>query len=418
MAAALSKSFEFWVCSRRNSKSLASSSSQDFRLSSTRSSLYIQVKFLSLRSPLPKSVAQSGNRRIPDQICSVDEGKNGDGLFATIASSAKRGKWEEGKRCDELILQQDITIRKGSVNVAPMENVGQFQDKGNTPRNILEEIVWNKEAEVTEFKQKLPLKDINEALPTAPPARDFREALKRRAEETNLPALIAEVKKASPSKGVIQPNFDPVRIARSYERGGAACISVLTDSKYFEGSFENLRAIRAAGIKCPLLCKEFIIDAWQIHFARLNGADAVLLVAAVLPDQDLWHMSEICKSLGMVALVEVHNTRELDRVMRIEGIQLIGINNRDLETFKVDINNTMQLLQGEQGERIRRLGIMVVGESGMHSPEDIALVQAAGVCAVLVGESLVRQHAPAEGIAGLFGKDISKKPNEDISLQV
>ncbi|KAI5068609.1 hypothetical protein GOP47_0016954 [Adiantum capillus-veneris] len=319
--------------------------------------------------------------------------------------------WQERKKEEEMVSNQGITIRRRPPTGPPQHHVGPFefriQNEGNTPRNKLEEIIWNKDVEVAQMKERHPLLSILQALPNAPPSRDFIGALRRRAAETNVPALIAEVKKASPSRGVIQPNFDPVRIAQAYEDGGAACISVLTDHKYFQGDFEYLKRVRNAGVQCPLLCKEFIIDAWQLYFARLHGADAVLLIAAVLPDQDLRYMSKICKKLGIAALVEVHNARELNRVLGIDGIDLIGINNRDLETFQVDINNTVELLKGERGHTVLERNILVVGESGLFTPEDIALLQNAGVKAVLVGESLVKQDDPAAGIAGLFGKDIS-----------
>ncbi|KAK1561166.1 hypothetical protein Q3G72_035109 [Acer saccharum] len=201
--------------------------------------------------------------------------------------------------------------------------------------------------------------------------------------------------------------LENVEIAQAYEKGGAACLSVLTDEKYFKGSFENLEAIRNAGVKCPLLCKEFIVDAWQIYYARTKGADAILLIAAVLPDLDIKYMIKICKMLGLATLVEVHNEREMDRVLGIEGVELIGINNRSLETFEVDISNTKKLLEGERGQMIREKDIIVVGESGLFTPDDIAYVQEAGVKAVLVGESIVKQSDPGKGIAGLFGKDIS-----------
>jgi len=180
---------------------------------------------------------------------------------------------------------------------------------------------------------------------------------------------------------------------------------------FFKGSFENLELIRNAGVKCPLLCKEFVVDAWQIYNARAKGADAILLIAAVLPDLDIKYMTKICKILGLATLVEVHNEREIDRVLEIEGIELIGINNRNLETFEVDISITKRLIEGERGQRIRDKGIMVVGESGLFTPDDIAFVQEAGVRAVLVGESIVKQSDPGKGIAGLFGKDISLSPN-------
>lgn len=330
--------------------------------------------------------------------------------------------WQERKKEEATLASQGINIRRRPPTGPPRHYVGPFEFKleneGNTPRNKLEEIIWNKHVEVEQLKERRPLTTILKALPSVDPPKDFVGTLQKRAAETGVPALIAEVKKASPSKGVIQPNFDPVRIAKAYEEGGAACISVLTDSKYFQGDFNYLKAVRAAGVQCPLLCKEFIIDAWQLYFARLHGADAVLLIAAVLPDQDIRYMSKICKKLGLAVLVEVHNTRELDRVLAIADIHLIGINNRDLETFKVDISNTAKLLKGERGEQIRERNILVVGESGLFSPSDIAIVQNGGVHAVLVGESLVKQDNPAAGITALFGKDISLSKQKQAELPV
>ncbi|GBG71851.1 hypothetical protein CBR_g10789 [Chara braunii] len=258
------------------------------------------------------------------------------------------------------------------------------------------------------MKERFPLVTLRKGLNNAAPARDFIGTLRERQQETGLPALIAEVKKASPSRGVLRENFDPVQIAQSYEKGGAACLSVLTDSKYFQGSFENLKLIRDSGVQCPLLCKEFIVDAYQIFFARLKGADAILLIAAVLPDQDLEYYIKIAKSLGMAALVEVHTEEEMDRVLALGGVELIGINNRDLGTFVVDIQNTAYLLSGERGQKIKEKGLLVVGESGLFTPDDIHFVQDAGVGAVLVGESLVKQSDPAAAITGLYGRDISR----------
>nr|CAD1825326.1 unnamed protein product [Ananas comosus var. bracteatus] len=270
------------------------------------------------------------------------------------------------------------------------------EERGEHPTNILEKIIWDKDVEVQQIKERKPLSVLKKALEEAPPARDFIGALKASYNWTGMPALIAEVKKASPSKGVLREDFDPV-----------TCLSVLTDEKYFQGSFENLEAIRKAGVKCPLLCKEFIIDAWQIYYARCKGADAILLIAAVLPDLDIKYLTKICGMLGLAALVEVHDEREMDRVLGIDGIQLIGINNRNLETFEVDISNTKRLLEGERGRIIAERDIIVVGESGLFTPEDVSYVQNAGVKAVLVGESLIKQEDPGKAIAGLFGKDIS-----------
>nr|DAD48101.1 TPA_asm: hypothetical protein HUJ06_018038 [Nelumbo nucifera] len=302
------------------------------------------------------------------------------------ANALEIKEWEAGRLIDEIASSQGIRIRRRPPTGPPMHYVGPFefrlQNEGNTPRNILEEIIWNKDIEVSELKERKPLSLLKKSLENAPPVRDFVGALKASHMRTDLPALIAEVKKASPSRGILREDFDPIQIAEAYEKGGAACLSVLTDEKYFQGSFENLEAIRNSGVKCPLLCKEFIIDAWQIYYARTKGADAVLLIAAVLPDLDISYMTKICKILGLAALVEVHNEREMDRVLGIDGVELIGINNRDLETFEVDISNTKKLLEGERGKLIRQKDIIVVGESGLFTPADIAYVQEAGVKAV------------------------------------
>ncbi|KAJ1271422.1 hypothetical protein BS78_06G127400 [Paspalum vaginatum] len=304
-----------------------------------------------------------------------------------------------------------IRIRRRPVTGPAVHYVGPFQfrleNEGNTPRNILERIVWDKDAQVSQMKERRPLYMLKGPLEAAPPARDFVGALKASYDRTGLPALIAEVKKASPSRGVLREDFNPVHIAQAYEKNGAACLSVLTDEKYFQGSFDNLVAIRNAGVQCPLLCKEFIVDAWQLYYARSKGADAVLLIAAVLPDRDINYMLKICKILGMAALVEVHDEREMDRVLAIDGVQLIGINNRNLETFEVDISNTKKLLEGERGQIIAQKDVIIVGESGLFTPDHISFVQNAGVKAVLVGESLIKQEDPGKAIAGLFGKDIS-----------
>ncbi|KAJ4827256.1 hypothetical protein Tsubulata_028888 [Turnera subulata] len=320
-------------------------------------------------------------------------------------------EWEVGMLQEEVAASQGIRIRRRPPSGPPLHYVGplefRIQNEGNTPRNILEEIVWYKDTEVSKFKEKKPLASLTRFLDSAPPTRDFIGALRAAHLRTGFPGLIAEVKKASPSRGVLRENFDPVEIARAYERGGAACLSVLTDEKFFQGSFDNLALIRNAGVKCPLLCKEFVVDAWQIYYARLKGADAILLIAAVLPDLDIKYMIKICKMLGLTALVEVHDENEMDRVLGIDGIELVGINNRNLETFEVDISNTRKLLEGERGQLIRDKDILVVGESGLFTPDDIAYVQEAGVKAVLVGESIVKQSDPGKGITGLFGKDIS-----------
>lgn len=328
-----------------------------------------------------------------------------------VKDELKIKEWEVGMFHNEVAAAQGIKIRRRPPTGPPKHYVGPFEfrleNEGNTPRNILEEIIWHKDTEVARWREKKPLPSLLKDLQKAPPVRDFVGALRAANERTGLPGLIAEVKKASPSRGVLREDFDPVEIAQAYESGGAACLSVLADEKYFQGSYENMAAIRNAGVQCPLLCKEFIVDAWQIYYARSKGADAILLIAAVLPDLDIGYMIKICKKLKMATLVEVHDEKEMDRVLGIEGVQFIGINNRNLETFEVDTSNTKKLLEGKRGEVIRERDIIVVGESGLFNPDDIAYVQKAGVKAILVGESIVKQSDPKKGIAQLFGRDIS-----------
>ncbi|MFM2060522.1 MAG: hypothetical protein RLZZ507_192 [Cyanobacteriota bacterium] len=267
------------------------------------------------------------------------------------------------------------------------------------PNHILEEIVWQKEIEVEQMREKLPLPELQKKALTAPPTRDFIAALRQGKTK---PALIAEVKKASPSKGVLRADFDPVEIAKAYQDGGASCLSVLTDTKFFQGSFENLSLVRAA-VDLPLLCKEFIIYPYQMYLARINGADAVLLIAAILSDQDLQYFVKIANKLNMAALIEVHSLEELDRVLSLDGVSLVGINNRNLADFSVDLQTTCQLLK-DRGSQLQAKNILVVSESGIHHPEDLSVVETAGATAVLIGESLVKQPDPKLAITNLFGK--------------
>ncbi len=268
---------------------------------------------------------------------------------------------------------------------------------GAEPNNILEEIVWYKEDEINRLREKLPLVELQQQALKAAPSRDFVGAL--RQAKTN-PALIAEVKKASPSKGVIRADFDPVEIAKSYQKGGAACLSVLTDEKFFQGSFSYLTQIRAV-VELPLLCKDFILYPYQMYLARVRGADAVLLIAAILTDQDLQYFVKIAKALKMSALIEVHTAQELDRVLAIDGVELVGINNRNLGDFSVDLQTTCSIL-AEKGEQLQQRNILAVSESGLHQPADLALVAQAGAKAVLIGESLVKQPEIENAIAQLF----------------
>lgn len=270
------------------------------------------------------------------------------------------------------------------------------------PRHILEEIVWYKEQEVAQMRANLPLVELHQQVKDARGAENFLLALQK---NPNRPSLIAEVKKASPSKGVIRSDFDPVEIAQAYERGGATCLSVLTDQKFFQGSFDNLRAIRQK-VSLPLLCKEFIIDPYQIYLARTAGADAVLLIAAVLSDQKLQEFLQIIHSLGMTALVEVHTLAELDRVLELQDVRLVGINNRNLEDFTVDLGITQKLI-AQRREKLSAQSITLVSESGLYTYTDLSLVAKAGVHAVLVGESLVKQPDIEQAVRTLLNIEVA-----------
>jgi indole-3-glycerol phosphate synthase len=293
-----------------------------------------------------------------------------------------------------------MQIRRRNPN--PQVNTGEvvYQTKipNSQPNNILEEIVWYKEVEVERMRDRLPLQKLREQVKDVAPPKDFLAAL--RNSKTN-PALIAEVKKASPSKGVIRADFNPVAIAKAYERGGASCLSVLTDEKFFQGSFDNLSLVRQE-VNLPLLCKEFIIYPYQIFFARAKGADAVLLIAAVLPDKDLNYFVKITKALGMTPLIEVHTLQELDRVLAIEGVELIGINNRNLEDFSVNLQTTSDILSARQ-EILQERNILIVSESGLHTAADLNTVKEAGAKAVLIGESLVKQDDVEQAVVDLLG---------------
>ncbi|MGF1937938.1 MAG: indole-3-glycerol phosphate synthase TrpC [Nostoc sp. ChiQUE02] len=269
-----------------------------------------------------------------------------------------------------------------------------------TSRHILEEIVLHKRQEVAQMQQEFPLASLQQQLITAPTIRNFLAALQQ---NPNQPSLIAEVKKASPSRGIIRADFDPVAIAQAYERVGAACLSVLTDHKFFQGSFDNLRNVRSH-VALPLLCKEFIIDPYQIYLARTAGADAVLLIAAILSDQELQNFLKVIHDLGMNTLVEVHTLAELDRVLKLDDLHLVGINNRNLEDFTVDLGITQQLLAQRQ-QYLQSLDITVVSESGLHTPADLSLVAEAGVRAVLVGESLVKQSDIEQAVRSLLSAE-------------
>ncbi|MFM7640305.1 MAG: indole-3-glycerol phosphate synthase TrpC [Cyanobium sp.] len=266
------------------------------------------------------------------------------------------------------------------------------------PRHILEQIVWEKDREIAAARERVSLDQLRSQVAKLPPTRDFVAALKASCRK---PAVIAEVKKASPSKGVIREDFDPVAIATGYAAGGASCLSVLTDKTFFQGGFEVLVAVREA-VDLPLLCKEFILSPYQLYQARAAGADAALLIAAILDDQDLGYLLKVAGSLGLAALVEVHDADELERVLRVPGVRMIGINNRDLSTFHTDLATTERLMT-HFGTQIRASGALLVSESGLFNRDDLDRVVSAGADAVLVGEALMRQPDVTAALEALMG---------------
>ena len=266
------------------------------------------------------------------------------------------------------------------------------------PRNILEKIVWEKDREVASARDRVSLDQLKKQVAELPATRDFLAALKASCRK---PAVIAEVKKASPSKGVIREDFDPVAIAQGYAAGGASCLSVLTDKQFFQGGFEVLVQVRQV-VELPLLCKDFILSPYQLFQARAAGADAALLIAAILTDADMAYLLKVAQALGLTVLVEVHDAAELERVLALDGVQLIGINNRNLATFDTDLATTEQLAE-RYGEQIRAKGCLLVSESGLFSRDDLDRVQSAGADAVLVGESLMRQPDVTTALESLIG---------------
>jgi indole-3-glycerol phosphate synthase len=293
-----------------------------------------------------------------------------------------------------------MQIRRIQPNPAIAVEMLRYQVKvpDGEPRNILEKIVWHKEAEVERLRETTPLVQLQQQVREMPAPKDFLAAL--RQPPAPKPALIAEVKKASPSKGIIRADFDPVAIAQTYEASGAACLSILTDQEFFQGSFDYLAQVRQA-VDVPLLCKEFVLYPYQIYLARSRGADAILLIAAILKDADLQYFLKIINALGMTALIEVHTLEELDRVLALDGVQLVGINNRNLETFEVTLETTTSLLE-QRGSAMQERDILVVSESGLGTRSDLDRVMAAGASAVLVGESLMRQADVAQAVTTLL----------------
>jgi len=256
---------------------------------------------------------------------------------------------------------------------------------------ILDDIVEVKRREVAERKKTTPLAALEGTIKGMPPTRDFRKSL-----DGGGCAIIAEVKRRSPSRGALRKEFDPAGIALEYERHGAAAVSVLTDETFFGGSSGDLSAVRNA-VSLPVLRKEFIIDPWQIHETRVIGADALLLIAAVLTERELREYRELASSLGMASLVEIHDRGELEKALRT-GAEIIGINNRDLRTFATDIRTSLDLAPLIPADRL------VVSESGIRTRGEIEILTQAGIRAFLIGETLMTAPEIGNTLKGLLGK--------------
>ena len=260
--------------------------------------------------------------------------------------------------------------------------------------DILKQIVAVKHEEVAAAKEKKSLEAMREDALSRVLTRDFEGALRARI-AAGQAAVIAEVKKASPSKGVLRPDFIPADIAQSYAEHGAACLSVLTDRQFFQGSPDYLKQARAS-CDLPVLRKDFMVDPYQVYESRAMGADCILLIAACLDDARMAQLEAIARSLGMAVLVEVHDGEELQRALKLKT-RLVGINNRNLRTFEVSLDTTLGLLKDVPADRL------LVTESGILQRADVQKMRAAGVHAFLVGEAFMRSPEPGEALAALFG---------------
>jgi indole-3-glycerol phosphate synthase len=259
--------------------------------------------------------------------------------------------------------------------------------------DILQRILETKRAEVRATQSAVPLAEMQRRALAAPPARDFVGALRAKI-ASGRPAVIAESKRASPSKGLLRESYDPAAIARSYERGGAACLSVLTDREYFQGAPEHLVAARDA-CALPVLRKDFMLDAYQVAEARAMGADCILLIAAALELRLMQELENAARELGMAVLVEVHDGAELERALQLRT-PLVGINNRDLRTFETRLDTTLELRARVPADRV------LVAESGIATREDVQMLARHGIHAFLVGEALVRARDPGTALAKLL----------------
>jgi len=259
--------------------------------------------------------------------------------------------------------------------------------------DILKKILARKREEIAERSATVSIDALKQQIETASPVRDFADAMRAKL-DAGESAVIAEIKKASPSKGVLRENFRPAEIAASYEKGGAACLSVLTDRDFFQGSEAYLQQARAA-CSLPVIRKDFIIDEYQVYEARAIDADCILLIVAALDDAQLITLSNLAEQLGMAVLVEVHDAAELERA-KVLKTPLFGVNNRNLKTFEVSLQNTIDLLAAMPD------GCIVITESGIHAREDVMLMRSKRVNSFLVGEAFMRCEEPGGRLAELF----------------
>ena len=262
----------------------------------------------------------------------------------------------------------------------------------DTP-TILKKILARKHEEIAERSAQVSIPQLIEKAKTASAPRGFAAAIAAKI-AAGQSGVIAEIKKASPSKGVIREDFDPAAIAQSYEKGGACCLSVLTDVDFFQGADEYLQMARSAST-LPVIRKDFIIDEYQIYEARAMSADCILLIVSALSEEQLKQLHEVARSLGMDVLIEVHDEAELDIALKLDN-PMVGINNRNLHSFEVSLENTYQLLSKIPDDKI------VITESGIHSPADVAAMRQHNVNAFLVGEAFMRSEEPGERLAEMF----------------
>ncbi len=262
----------------------------------------------------------------------------------------------------------------------------------DTP-DILSRIVKQKHQDLIRRAQSKSISALSAEVVGLPATRGFGQALRASVAASN-PAVIAEIKKASPSKGVIRQDFDPVAIARSYSKHGATCLSVLTDVEFFQGSDDYLREVRKS-VDLPIIRKDFMIDPYQVYEARVLGADCILLIVAILGDTTLHELATLAAELSLDVLVEVHTPEELDRALAL-GLDIVGINNRNLKTFETSLDTTLDML-GDIPD-----GVLVVTESGIHDRDDVQLMRAQGVNSFLVGEAFMRATDPGVELQAMF----------------